>query len=211
MKAMKLRKTHRMKLSFLCALGFALLAPYNLMADSGSTSETDYWSLNGLADGARVLRDGAPFWQYAGGNDRIRAGSDVEIPGKGGLIRSEIGAVTALKTSRFWVPSDDAGQYLEQVQGSVRYHINRSLKKPFEIETPELSLATSGSVFEIRVGALGTEVDLIEGAAGVATKDGISEARLDAGQSARVSSENPEKLEIRRHSGANFVVAGLRR
>lgn len=211
MNAVKPRRNGRARGVFLGALSLALLPSYDLVADSNSTPKAGYWHLNGIADGARVLREGSPFWEYAGSNDRIKAGSDVEIPEQGGLIRSEFGAVSAFDETRFWIPSDDNSQQLEQVQGGARYHINRSLQKPFQIETPDLALAASGSVFEIRVDAFGTQVDVVKGTADVATMDGLSDVRLDAGQSARVSSTNLDTLEIRRSADANFVVAGLRR
>ncbi len=201
---------NRAGFGLLCAFCCALLTSEGLLAASDTPTEKNGWYLNGIADGARVLRKGSPFWQYALRSDGIPAESDLEVPGEGGLIRSEIGAVTALNTARFWLPPDDGGMSLEQVQGDVRYRVNKGLERPFRIETQELSVLVSGAVFEIRAGALGTLVELIEGRADVSTKDGISVASLDAGQSARVSSTDLERLEIRRQKGANFVIAGLR-
>ena len=207
----RLNRKTQAALTFLWALGLVFLVPFDLVAESDSAAGIDHWRLNGLVETARVHRDGAPFWQVAHGNDRIRAGSNLEIPGQGGLIRHDIGAVTALKSSRIRIPSGDDEPRLEHVQGSARYNINRSLQERFQVQTPELSLSTPGAVFEMTVDVLGTEVNVIEGSADVATKNGLSEVRLDAGQSARVASTDLARLEIRKRSESNFIVVSLRR
>ena len=206
-----LQKIHHSALALLLATGVGLLAPLGLIAAEGSEEESSYWRLNGLTEGARVHAERSPFWQFATGNAKISAGSDLEIPGEGGLINPSIGAITARGLTRFRLPSSDDGNSLEHVQGDVRYYINRSLDTRLEVQTPQLSLSTAGSVFDIEAGVFGTQIDVIDGAVIVATKDRVSEVRLRAGQSARVSSTNLAKLEFRRERKTRFATIGSRR
>ena len=189
--ALPTRKSCHAILAFLRATALALLVSHNLYAEESAVIDDEHWRLNGLADGARMHGEKAPFWQLVGGNSEVPAGSDLEIPGQGGIIRSSVGAVTAQTLSRFRLPLPNEDYQLEHIQGDVRYHINFSIDKRFNVLTPQLALSTTGSVFDMETGALGTQIDVIDGAVVVGTMDGVSEFRLQAGQSARVSSMKP--------------------
>ncbi len=200
-----------------CRLALSLLGAVTLMttttADLGAqdAAEPDrQWRLNGLTEDARIHAENAPFWQKTGGNASIPPGSDLEVPEEGGIIRADIGAATTRSLSRFRFPPSNQEKRLDHIQGDVRYYVKHPIDGRFDVLTPQLYLSTTGAVFDVEVGVQGTQVDAIEGAVLITTGDRVSEIRLQPGQSARVSSTNLGRLEVRDQPGGGFATIGFK-
>ncbi len=176
-----------------------------LAADNSSTGKEIPWRIGSIVDGAKILRKGAPFWQLVSRNGTVPAGSNLELPEGEEFSRSDIGAVAAQTLARFELPSANDARQLHHIQGNVRYTIERRVY----VTTPQLSLSTAGAVFDVIADVHGTQIDTISGKVNVITGDGVSEVKLQAGESARVSSTNLGRLRVRSAADPDFVTVAF--
>jgi len=176
-----------------------------LAADDSSTSKEIPWRIGSIVDGAKILRKGSPFWQLVSRNGTVPAGSNLELPEGEVFSRSDIGAVAAQTLARFELPSANDAKQLHHIQGNVRYTIERRVY----VTTPQLSLSTASAVFDVIADVHGTQIDTVSGKVSVITGDGVSEVKLQAGESARVSSTNLGKLQIRSAADPDFVTVAF--
>jgi hypothetical protein len=158
----------------------------------------DAWRVIERVGEARYLSPGASSWSAALSATTLPDGSRVATGAGGRLILTRAGDhVTAGPGSEFSLPGGTSGAALEQTAGQLRYRLGGL--RPFTIATPAAALEPRSSVFDVLVGASGTDVAVEDGQLRVGTPDRQREIELEAGQSAHAGGR--EALAFRRASG----------
>jgi hypothetical protein len=160
-------------------------------------ARADAWRVIERVGEARYLAPGASSWAAALSATDLPDGSRVTTGVGGRLILGRAAdQVSAGPDSDFSLPDTTSGAVLKQTDGRLRYRL--AGPPPFTIAAPGLVLEPRGSVFDVTVGADGTEVAVERGQLRAAAPD-RREIELEAGQSARAGGR--EALALRRARG----------
>jgi len=161
-------------------------------------ARADAWRVIERVGEARYLAPGTTSWATPLSGTDLPDGSRVATGGGGRLILGHAADhLSAGPGSDFSLPDSTSGAVLEQTAGRLRYRL--AGPPPFTIATPALALEPRGSVFDLTVGADGTEVAVERGQLRAATPDRQREIELEAGQSAHAGGR--EALAFRRARG----------
>jgi hypothetical protein len=134
---------------------------------------------------ARYLAPEASGWSPATPATTLPSGSKVTTGAGGRVILARAGDhISVGPTSRLSLPSAEGGGVLRQDAGWLRYRVAETPADPLMVATPFLEIEVRGTVFDVTVGPLATEVAVEHGQVRIATPDGLRQIELEAGQSA---------------------------
>ena len=134
---------------------------------------------------ARYLAPDASGWSPATPASMLPSGSEVTTGAGGRVILARAGDhISVGPTSRLSLPSGEAGGVLRQDAGWLRYRVAETTADPLVVATPFLEIEVRGTIFDVTVSPLATEVAVERGQVRIATPDGLRQIELEAGQSA---------------------------
>ena len=134
---------------------------------------------------ARYLAPDASGWSPAMPATTVPSGSKVVTGAGGRVILARAGEhISVGPTSRLSLPPAEAGGVLRQDAGWLRYRVAETPADPLVVATPFLEIEVGGTIFDVTVSPLATEVAVERGQVGIVTPDGLHRIGLEAGQSA---------------------------
>jgi hypothetical protein len=194
--AKRLVPASRRPLAALALLG-ALCACATTSAEPRATAQPAGWHIVERTGEARHLPPATATWLSATTGEALADGSEVSTGRGSRLIVDAPGRnVSVGPNSRFVLPGGDGGDRLDQRTGSLRYRVAEAAE-PLLIHTESLELELLAGVVDVRVSHSTTEVSVKEGQVRVATLDGLRQAQMLAGQSARAGGAGEVQLAVR--------------
>jgi len=187
----------------LILIGCGLLAACQSATPSTPPPEVraEGWRVVERLGEARYLAPAASGWSPAMPASTLPSGSQVATGAGGRVILARAGDhISVGPTSRLSLPAAEAGGVLRQDAGWLRYRLDGTAGHPLMVATPFLEIEVRGTIFDVTVSPLATEVAVERGQVRIATPDGLRQIELEAGQSAYAGGSSG-KLAFRRGPG----------
>lgn len=189
----------------LWAVGIAILAvPLTARAADGDA----LWTVAEVSGQARARAEVAETWHDLQLNEALGPAAEVQTGPDGNAVLVHKGSRMQISpNSRLALPSNESmatGAYrILQRLGNVLYRVKDRVPsmKRFEVETPYLAAVVKGTTFKVDASSDGGMVKVVEGIVGVHNMNGIGDATLTTGQSARIGAAAGSKLKVSRESG----------
>ncbi|PCJ61526.1 MAG: hypothetical protein COA65_00770 [Rhodospirillaceae bacterium] len=204
--------------------GQITLASLNARRDPNA-SQPKAWSITNYIGDVRVrIATGATWKPLAKTTTRIAPGMQVKTGANGRFVLKQgKDVITVSSNSEIEIPTKGSDSIFQSL-GKVLFDMDRRPERRFSVGTPYLAAVIKGTIFTVNVDALGSSVDVHEGAVQVASLKGGNITIIRPGQRATVDSKGRGQITVGKGKGkihrikstlgakridAAFVTAGL--
>lgn len=183
-----------MRSLFVSLLLFALACSVSARADD---ADAKTWRVV-QSVGEVELSSGGMFPVALDRTADLEPGSVVTTGATGRVVlrRGEEQIVLKANSSLTLTAASDRSTELSQDSGTAVFSVGKKRAPHFEVKTPYFAALVKGTVFTVYVDSFGAKVSVREGAVEVSTPWREAVTLLEAGKTARVRAEEPDKIEM---------------